>query len=656
MKDAYSFSLTPDQFAAAILYRSRKNVLPRLLRYAHAFASFVFLGASAFLFAVAMARRTVPAEAVLTVLAVLAAAVVASHFIGLHASRVLLRRATYMTTLRTLHVEPEGLRQTGDGVELFHRWDSFAGAAIHRDILYLNLDAVTFYPIPLSAFGSQAEAEEFAAYVNERARSLSPSSEQAPPATANVPDSASTQVSDSPVRESRRWDGIRSAIADALRLAFFLPVKEGHPPARWSAIFLLASISVAIPILSALWDVGSEGQWNWFSLSSALFHIPLLLAAAIVAAYALGRAGDVPRLLMAGLLISVVIDVLSVVLGAMPVLPRIAGGSQWFAPTWLALALATYGCRLVDPGIRRVAVLACCIVLVAVPLSSIYRDRGFWHEPYNPDDESGGKQARYGAGGEDVFYKQPELLAQELAAVRPGRKGAVDVFFIGMAGYGMQDVFRREVESVSQLLRERFGAEGHAIRLINNTKTLLDVPIASKTSLRAALKRVADVMDKDEDVLVLYMTSHGSEDHRFSLMLWPLNFHEIDPATLRQLLDESGIRNRVVIISACYSGGFVKPLEDPNTLVITASAANRNSFGCSNEAEWTYFGKAYFDEALRGTYSFTTAFERAKPKIAERERKDKFDASEPQMSIGSGIAPTLEALAKQLEGKMAQAR
>jgi Peptidase C13 family len=364
----------------------------------------------------------------------------------------------------------------------------------------------------------------------------------------------------------------------------------------------------------------------------------------------------VPRLLMAGLLISVVIDVLSVVLGAMPVLPRIAGGSQWFAPTWLALALATYGCRLVDPSIRRVAVLACCIVLVAVPLSSIYRDRGFWHEPYNPDDESGGKQARYGAGGEDVFYKQPDLLAQELAAVRPGRKGAVDVFFIGMAGYGMQDVFRREVESVSQLLRERFGAEGHAIRLINNTKTLLDVPIASKTSLRAALKRVADVMDKDEDVLVLYMTSHGSEDHRFSLMLWPLNFHEIDPATLRQLLDESGIRNRVVIISACYSGGFVKPLEDPNTLVITASAANRNSFGCSNEAEWTYFGKAYFDEALRGTYSFTTAFEMAKPKIAERERKDKFDASEPQMSIGSGIAPTLEALAKQLEGKVAQAR
>jgi hypothetical protein len=207
----------------------------------------------------------------------------------------------------------------------------------------------------------------------------------------------------------------------------------------------------------------------------------------------------------------------------------------------------------------------------------------------------------------------------------------------------------REVDSVARLFKERFGSEGRAVRLVNNPKTVLDTPIASMTSLRAALKRIAELMDRDEDVLVLFLTSHGSESHRFSLSLWPLRFNELDPAALRSALDASGIRNRVVIVSACYSGGFVEPLKDDNTVVITASAADRNSFGCSNEAEWTYFGKAYFDEALRGTYSFTQAFEQAKPVIAARERRDGYDPSNPQMVVGDAIAARLRILERQLE-------
>jgi hypothetical protein len=180
---------------------------------------------------------------------------------------------------------------------------------------------------------------------------------------------------------------------------------------------------------------------------------------------------------------------------------------------------------------------------------------------------------------------------------------------------------------------------------------LLELPIASGTSLRAALKRMAEVMDRDEDVLVLFLTSHGSDKHQLSLNLWPMSFHELDPPALRAALDETGIRNRVVIVSACYSGGFVRPLEGPGTLVITAAAAGQTSFGCSDEAEWTYFGRAYFDEALRKTYSFAEAFELARPAIAAREKSGKFEPSNPQISIGAAIAPRLELLAAQREGR-----
>jgi hypothetical protein len=162
----------------------------------------------------------------------------------------------------------------------------------------------------------------------------------------------------------------------------------------------------------------------------------------------------------------------------------------------------------------------------------------------------------------------------------------------------------KEINAVSRLFQERFGTGGKTIRLVNNRKTLASSPVASVTSLRASLMRVAEVMDKDEDLLFLFLTSHGSQTHRFSLDLWPLQLQELEPARLRALLDESGIRNRVIIVSACYSGGFVNSLKDENTLVISASAVDKNSFGCSNEAEWTYFGKAYFDEALRKTHSF----------------------------------------------------
>src|SRR6185437_10633200 len=130
---------------------------------------------------------------------------------------------------------------------------------------------------------------------------------------------------------------------------------------------------------------------------------------------------------------------------------------------------------------------------------------------------------------EDILYQQHDLLDRELAAVVPGRPGVIDVFFIGVAGYGAQNVFMKEVKAVGDLFRQRFGADGKTVLLINNRENPRAAPLASVTSLRAALARVAALMNKDEDLLFLFLTSHGSEDHRFSLDLGPVKFHELDP-------------------------------------------------------------------------------------------------------------------------------
>src|SRR5712671_1436372 len=68
----------------------------------------------------------------------------------------------------------------------------------------------------------------------------------------------------------------------------------------------------------------------------------------------------------------------------------------------------------------------------------------------------------------------------------------------------------------------------------------------------------------------------------------------LSPLSLVTALNETHVRHRVVIISACYSGVFIRPLADPDTLVITAADADHTSFGCINGNDWTYFGDAFF--------------------------------------------------------------
>jgi hypothetical protein len=69
------------------------------------------------------------------------------------------------------------------------------------------------------------------------------------------------------------------------------------------------------------------------------------------------------------------------------------------------------------------------------------------------------------------------------------------------------------------------------------------------------------------------------------------------------MLDRTGVRHKVVIISACYSGVFIPRLAEADTLVITAADANHSSFECRDKAKWTYFGDAFFNVALRRAQS-----------------------------------------------------
>jgi hypothetical protein len=114
------------------------------------------------------------------------------------------------------------------------------------------------------------------------------------------------------------------------------------------------------------------------------------------------------------------------------------------------------------------------------------------------------------------------------------------------------------------------------------------------------------------------------------------------PANLRDLFTQAGIVNRVVIVSACFSGAFIAPLADDNTIVLTAAAPDRTSFGCQPEREWTFFGDAYFNHGVRGGASLLPAFDQAKVLITQWEREHNLTPpSNPQKWIGAHAAEML---------------
>jgi len=111
----------------------------------------------------------------------------------------------------------------------------------------------------------------------------------------------------------------------------------------------------------------------------------------------------------------------------------------------------------------------------------------------------------------------------------------------------------------------------------------------------------------------------------------------LSPAHLAGMLDRAGVRHRVVVISACYSGVFIRPLATEDTLVITAADAEHSSFGCQDKVKWTYFGDAFFNTALRYTADLRSAFVAARTLISRREMRYGLVPSNPQIAGGENI-------------------
>ena len=330
--------------------------------------------------------------------------------------------------------------------------------------------------------------------------------------------------------------------------------------------------------------------------------------------------------------------------------PQVFWGAYGLLVLWALAVLIVLGMRFIAPRSRQWAYGVGVLAIIGV---------GTWHSPEQPWRPDPAALAAAEAAEEPprlqlnqaAFETQQALWAQQVRALAPQRPGVVDVYGLVFAPYAGENVFRKESTMVADLLRERFDAQGRVLHLLNHGETVSSHPWATPQNLERAVQALARKMDREHDVLVVYLTSHGARNHELAASHWPLQVDPVAPETLRTLLDAAGIRNRVIAISACFSGGWVEPLESDTTLVMTAADATHTSYGCGSKSDLTFFGRAVFDEQLRKTHSFAQAFEQAVPVIQQREveagKADGF--SNPQLRVGSQLAPVLKALEERLD-------
>jgi hypothetical protein len=324
----------------------------------------------------------------------------------------------------------------------------------------------------------------------------------------------------------------------------------------------------------------------------------------------------------------------------------LAAVSAWWIGAMVAVIRSTApASRLYALGQAAALWAVLAAVTALVPHAPVFVAQGFdiraanlWERLYaskRPQDEDSAPPPSQAASFEAA---QQALLQTEVDRLAPPKQGATNVYALGIDGWADQDVFLKELDGGLAVMGDILPIQGHTLRLVNHHETTESAPIANQRNFSASVHAIGTAMNKDDDVLVLLMTSHGTPTG-FGLRLPSGVTTELTPQEVVATLDKEGIKNRIVIVSACFAGTFLPLLANDDTIVLTASDAKSTSFGCAPERDWTYFGDALFRQSIRRGWDLQHAFDNARVLISGWEMMDRARPSNPQAHFG----PTLVA-------------
>lgn len=518
----------------------------------------------------------------------------------------------------------EGIRTVRECSEGLTRWSALRDVTRTPTHVFLWVDRTSAYTLPLRDLPPELDAAAVVARV--RSWAGTPAAPVERPETS-APAAPAGEPAPAPPAPALGF------LATLARRLTWRRVRDHGVGSSDAMIFACAIVALAVWLAFDRYAAGPGAMW----FGSGVVGITWYAAGLVALAWVLHRASHGTarfRVLLA-----------SVVAGLPLPLALALAVDQWAPEGLRSPALAVLGIAaavyvghslLAATGGRLFYAMPLAALLVlafAHVTGDVWVDPHVWYA--YPDDEE--SLWAHPEERERLFFEQADRIDAAVADLRAGEPGRPDVFFLGFAGVAEEKVFAEEIQLAADVISQRYGAAGRTLLLVNDRRDRTAHPLASVQGLRRALAGMAERMDLAEDVLFLMLTSHGSKAPTLSVSNgeWPLQ--QLDAETLGSALDEAGIRWRVIVISACYSGGFIETLADESTIVLTSAAADRASFGCSDARDVTEFGAALVRDALPQAPSLASAFEEAKRALEERERLEGVTPSLPQAHFGSAI-------------------
>jgi hypothetical protein len=523
----------------------------------------------------------------------------------------------------TLEFDKLGIRTSRPGITATYDWSRCQSIDRQGDTLYLWLDSISALIVPLRALPGDLTAD--AAESAIRALHVN-----------GAPKTAILQASLPPTPPVHSKPTLLERLNDVSRLWLLKPSRNTSRMATEPWIVAMALLALCLWIALDWLRAGPNANfmsWNIPALGSCVL---MALGAAFIAARA--SAPNIPFR-----------NAMYVVTAVTPL---------WIAVWWLINTkagsafpfmeplLGLYAFAYVALNLRRLTgtwqVRATALLLVIFGLSYAADQHAYWSAsvwvPAPTEEEDYDSSHRK---AESLLFDQRAKIDAAVQEFDATSGEAPKVFFVGFAGVASQRVFAEEIKFGAKIVAGRFDVKDRQLLLLNDRRDLTTFPLATVTSLAYGLKLIGQKMNPDRDILFLALSSHGSSDPELSVSNAALDLQRLNGEDLSAALQASGIKRRIIVISACHAGAFIPPLKNPDTIIITAAATDKTSFGCSDDRDLTYFGEAFYRDALPKAQNLQDAFEQAKEAIASREAQEHQKASDPQAYFGSDLQRVL---------------
>lgn len=200
------------------------------------------------------------------------------------------------------------------------------------------------------------------------------------------------------------------------------------------------------------------------------------------------------------------------------------------------------------------------------------------------------------------------------------------------AGDDSEPVFDNATREISRRLAAAGVPANNIHRLSASNAERGAEPAGAETLLR----RIADLPVRPGDRCLIFLTSHGER----GAGLWLARSNRaLGPDELARALSHGcGAAPTVVIVSACYSGGFATgKMAKPNRIILTAARRDRPSFGCQAHRTYNFFDECLL-EVLPQSATWRAAFGAADQCVRGMERALDVQRSEPQAYFGAAVA------------------